>query len=277
MRRFEFVGGSSAKFWEAGVEGASFVVAYGRLGTSGQRKAKAFATEAEAQRECDKKVAEKLREGYQEVGGAAAAPAAPSAPAGPVWPSRRATGGASAAQVAEAVSALGALGAALGGRSWVAARAARRARRALEPLGSLAPDSSGPFTAALEGLLARVTAPRARLPLADALGLLGRLDARFYARALGLWGAGAGPSAKAVAWLGAQAAALGDDEAALRVGLLAADRGRHPAGLRRRREALAGPLDVHLRQRGSSHEAWGRSLDAGGDAALGRSIARLRA
>lgn len=272
LRRFEFVGGSSAKFWEAGVEGASFVVTYGRLGTSGQRKAKAFATEAEAKRECDKKIAEKLREGYVEAG--AAAPAAPAAPVGPVWPARRSKGEPSAEQVAEATRALGALGAALGGRSWVTARAARRAARAVRPLGALSPESDKAFTAALEGVLGRVGA-RGGLALADAMALLGRLDARFFERALGLWGSGRPP--RTIGWLAGQAEALGGGEAALGVGLLATDRGRHPLGLRRRREALFGPLDEHLKGRGSSVESWARSLDAGGDAALGRALGRLRA
>jgi predicted DNA-binding WGR domain protein len=275
LRRFEFVGGSSAKFWEADVEGASFVVTFGRLGAAGQRKAKAFATEAEARRECEKKIAEKLREGYREVG-AGGAPAA-AAPAGPAWPERRVTSAPSPAHVAEAVGALGALGAALGRRSWVVGRAVRRAGRALEPLGGLPPEASGAFTTALDAVIGRVTSARGRLPLADALSLLGRLDVRFFRRALGLWGAGAGRDAAAVAWLGAQAEALGDDEAALRVGLLATDRGRHPAGWRRRREALWPPLAEHLGARGATVVGWVGALDAGGDAALGARLRRLAA
>jgi len=50
MRRFEFVEGTSAKFWMADVEGVNFIVVYGRLGTPGQRKEKAFPTEEGAQR-----------------------------------------------------------------------------------------------------------------------------------------------------------------------------------------------------------------------------------
>jgi predicted DNA-binding WGR domain protein len=271
LRRFEFVGGSSAKFWEAGVEGTSFVVAYGRLGTSGQRKAKAFATESEAQRECDKKVAEKLREGYVEVAAGSGAPAEPAAPSGPAWPARRSASAPSPAQVAEAIAALNALGAALGGRSWAVGRAVRRARRALDPLGALSPGANGAFTAALEGVLGRVGSG---LALADAIALLGRLDAGFFAKALGLWGAVKGPAAPTIAWLKGQASSLGDDEAALAVALVVADRRRHDAGFRRRRDALWGPLGEHLRRQGSSPEAWARSLDAGGDAWLGRALSR---
>ena len=78
MRRFEFVEGSSAKFWMGDVEGTNFIIVFGRLGTSGQRKEKAFSTEDAARRELDKKIAEKLREGYSEV----SADAAATAPAG---------------------------------------------------------------------------------------------------------------------------------------------------------------------------------------------------
>src|SRR5688572_29295010 len=81
MRRFEFVEGTSAKFWMAGVEGSNFVVVYGRLGTSGQRKEKAFPSEDAAARELEKKIAEKLREGYCEVS-AAGAPGAAAPPPG---------------------------------------------------------------------------------------------------------------------------------------------------------------------------------------------------
>ncbi|NMO18398.1 WGR domain-containing protein, partial [Pyxidicoccus fallax] len=79
MRRFEFVEGTSSKFWEPELKGSTFIVTFGRIGTSGQRKEKAFPDEAAARREYEKKVAEKLREGYREVtaGDAAAAPPPP--------------------------------------------------------------------------------------------------------------------------------------------------------------------------------------------------------
>ena len=59
MRRFEFVEGSSSKFWEAAVEGASLTVRWGRIGTDGQTQTKSFPTEAKAQTEHDKLVKEK--------------------------------------------------------------------------------------------------------------------------------------------------------------------------------------------------------------------------
>src|SRR5690606_7494683 len=92
MRRFELVEGSSSKFWEIAVEGASVTVRFGRIGTNGQTQTKPFADAAAAVKEQDKLVKEKTRKGYVEVGGppspdeAAAAPAPAPAPAAPAPP-----------------------------------------------------------------------------------------------------------------------------------------------------------------------------------------------
>ncbi|PCC73517.1 WGR domain-containing protein [Nannocystis exedens] len=53
-RRFELVEGSASKFWGITVEGKSMSVCYGRIGTAGSAKDKAFASEAEAEREAAK-------------------------------------------------------------------------------------------------------------------------------------------------------------------------------------------------------------------------------
>lgn len=79
-RRFEFEEGGSSKFWEVSVEGADMTVNYGRIGTSGQSKTKTFASDAAAQKEADKLVAEKTKKGYVEVGGDAPAQAAQATP-----------------------------------------------------------------------------------------------------------------------------------------------------------------------------------------------------
>ena len=68
VRRLEFTEGSSRKFWQAGRDGTDVIVTWGRLGTQGQTQVKAFPTEARAQAELDKLVAEKLRKGYAEGG-----------------------------------------------------------------------------------------------------------------------------------------------------------------------------------------------------------------
>ncbi|HEX9254594.1 MAG TPA: WGR domain-containing protein [Candidatus Angelobacter sp.] len=69
VRHFEFVGGSSQKYWEISLSGNSFTVRFGRIGTVGQSQTKTFADEARAKREADHLIAEKLRKGYVEEGG----------------------------------------------------------------------------------------------------------------------------------------------------------------------------------------------------------------
>jgi predicted DNA-binding WGR domain protein len=65
-RHFEFIGGSSQKFWEISVAGASFTVRFGRIGTAGQSQTKPFADEDKANKEAAKLIAEKLKKGYVE-------------------------------------------------------------------------------------------------------------------------------------------------------------------------------------------------------------------
>ena len=66
-RYFEFIGGTSRKYWHVTVSGADLVVSFGRLGTAGQVKRRAWPTEAEARREAEALIREKLGKGYQEV------------------------------------------------------------------------------------------------------------------------------------------------------------------------------------------------------------------
>ncbi|MBW8756737.1 MAG: DUF4011 domain-containing protein [Burkholderiales bacterium] len=66
-RRLEFVEGTSRKFWQIRREGSDVLIAFGRIGTSGQSQRKPFANGAGAQAEIDKLVAEKLRKGYHEA------------------------------------------------------------------------------------------------------------------------------------------------------------------------------------------------------------------
>lgn len=76
MARYEFVEGSSSKFWEITLNGAGFTVRYGRIGTDGQTQEKSFPTEAKAKAEHDKLVKEKTGKGYSLVGSAPVAAAA---------------------------------------------------------------------------------------------------------------------------------------------------------------------------------------------------------
>ncbi len=69
MRRFEFVGGTSSKFWEISQSGPQVTVRFGRIGTDGQTQTKDLGTWDDASERVRKLIAEKLREGYQEVAG----------------------------------------------------------------------------------------------------------------------------------------------------------------------------------------------------------------
>ena len=65
-RMFEFVEGTSSKFWEVAVEGATLTVRYGKIGTDGQMTQKDFADHEKTQAEADKLIAEKTKKGYAE-------------------------------------------------------------------------------------------------------------------------------------------------------------------------------------------------------------------
>lgn len=65
-RRFEFVGGSSAKFWEITVQGSIVTVSFGRLGTAGTAQTKSFGDSAAANGHAEKLIGQKLAKGYVE-------------------------------------------------------------------------------------------------------------------------------------------------------------------------------------------------------------------
>lgn len=65
-RRFEFVEGTSSKFYEVEVTGNKVSVTFGRIGTTGQTQTKSFPSPSEAQKHADKQVAQKLKKGYIE-------------------------------------------------------------------------------------------------------------------------------------------------------------------------------------------------------------------
>jgi predicted DNA-binding WGR domain protein len=273
MRRFEFVEGTSAKFWMADVQGHTFIVVYGRLGTEGQRKEKEFPDAEGARREYERKVAEKLREGYQEV--SSEAPAAAAASPKLSLPPRMRKGKPSAEQVTAAVEALTKLDSLVGGRSWQVALQARRARRALRALGGLDPSSHAALGAVFTALMGKVVAPRgqSRLPLWAAMELLAELDASAFLRTLEQWKrapAGA-PAQAATGVLAHQAEALGEPELALRMGtLLTSD-----AAWESRWSTLRPHVEGHLLASGSSLPVWLRGLDAGGDTRLAERLSRL--
>ena len=82
MPRYEFSEGSSNKFWEIKLDGASFTTTYGEnSGASGQTTIKKWKDAAQAKLEYEKLVAEKTKKGYALVGGNGKANGAKAAPA----------------------------------------------------------------------------------------------------------------------------------------------------------------------------------------------------
>ncbi|MCA9671624.1 MAG: WGR domain-containing protein [Myxococcales bacterium] len=79
MRRFEYRDDKSAKFWSVAVSGATMTVSYGRIGSDGQTKRKDFDDEAKANAEAEKLIGQKVKKGYVETDGGAAAAAAQTA------------------------------------------------------------------------------------------------------------------------------------------------------------------------------------------------------
>ena len=67
MRTFVFSDGKSNKFWNIDLQGSSFTVTFGKVGTRGQTQKKDFADAAKAKQAHDKLVAEKLGKGYVET------------------------------------------------------------------------------------------------------------------------------------------------------------------------------------------------------------------
>jgi predicted DNA-binding WGR domain protein len=286
MRRFEFVEGSSSKFWEPGLQGSTFIVTYGRIGTAGQRKEKGFPDEESARREYERKVAEKLREGYKEVSGEGEASAPASAPekkAPPPkleLPPRVRSGKPTAEQVAAAAQVLTALEAQLGKRSWQVTLQARRARRALRSLGGVDPAAHASLASAFESLMARVVAPKGerRLALRLAMQLLAQVDAAAFVRATQQWKKAAAGAAAAVA---REAEAVGEPELALRMGVLLTERtdlrGSSEVGWQQRWSQLKPHVEAHLQEKGGTLAAFLKSLDMSGDTYLAQRAARMGA
>jgi DNA ligase 1 len=61
---YEFIEGSSAKFWEFAVDGIHVTTRWGRIGTAGQSSTKTYATDGAAATAAAKLVAEKTDKGY---------------------------------------------------------------------------------------------------------------------------------------------------------------------------------------------------------------------
>lgn len=93
MPRFEYVAGSSSKFWEITVRGTAIETCWGRIGTAGQRKTARLGSPALAEAAAAKQVREKLAKGYVQAEGKKAAPKPAAKPARAAKPAQKATSG----------------------------------------------------------------------------------------------------------------------------------------------------------------------------------------
>jgi uncharacterized protein (TIGR02996 family) len=67
MRTFQYSDEKSHKFWTIEVQGTSFTVTYGKIGTAGQTQTKSWPTEEKAKAEAEKLIKEKTGKGYTET------------------------------------------------------------------------------------------------------------------------------------------------------------------------------------------------------------------
>ena len=65
-RYFEFIEGSSAKFWEISQSGKDVTVRFGKIGTNGQTQTKTLADADAANKHTEKLIKEKTAKGYLE-------------------------------------------------------------------------------------------------------------------------------------------------------------------------------------------------------------------
>jgi DNA ligase 1 len=65
-RYFEFVKGTSNKFWEISLKGSDVTTLYGRIGSEGRSTTKSFDNPAGAKAFAEKIIGQKTKEGYVE-------------------------------------------------------------------------------------------------------------------------------------------------------------------------------------------------------------------
>ena len=66
-RRFEYVEGTSSKFWEITNNNREVTVRYGRIGSNGQTQTKSFTSDAAANTDALRQINAKLAKGYHEL------------------------------------------------------------------------------------------------------------------------------------------------------------------------------------------------------------------
>lgn len=66
-RRFEFIEGTSSKFWKITTTNREVTVRYGRIGANGQTQTKSFTSDAAANTHALQQINAKLAKGYREL------------------------------------------------------------------------------------------------------------------------------------------------------------------------------------------------------------------
>jgi len=66
-RRFEYVEGTSSKFWEITNNNREVTVRYGRIGSNGQTQTKSFTSDGAANTHTLQQINSKLAKGYREL------------------------------------------------------------------------------------------------------------------------------------------------------------------------------------------------------------------
>ncbi len=67
LRHFEFLRGTSQKFWEVSTDGNQVTVRFGRIGTDGQTQVKSFDDSDAATRHAERLIQSKRAKGYQDI------------------------------------------------------------------------------------------------------------------------------------------------------------------------------------------------------------------
>ena len=151
-------------------------------------------------------------------------PPPPPEPPKPKFPPRTLVKSPKKAEVTKARDGLEALRKGLGKRSWQVAGLVRKARRGLGPIAGYDPADEPTFAASFDGVMAAVFAPKARLPLEDAMALIAELAPEALGRAVGTWKGKKGVAAPTVAALAAVDKSVEDGELKLYVARLVSNR-----------------------------------------------------
>jgi hypothetical protein len=155
------------------------------------------------------------------------------------------------------------------------ARWGRRARRALEPLSGIDPAKHPELAEPFDALMALAIAPKKRLPLHVALGILLELDAAVFVRTVRGWRSKmlASPAAAAIGVMAATVDAVIDTEVAIQAATAMVERRLSSEAWRRYFGKVRPFFEEELGKAGSTFAGYLASLRADDDMRLRERIA----